>query len=454
MNSRHKLEIAIVGAGLTGLTAAFYLRKAGVDVHVFEKANRAGGVIRTNTENDFTFESGPNTGVLGQPEVMELIEDLNGDCKLEIADVAAKFRWIWKAGKWEQLPSGLIGGIKTPLFTFSDKLRLLGEPFRKQGTNPDETLKDLVLRRMGKSFLDYAVDPFILGIYSGDPAKIVPKYALPKLYRLEHDYGSFIGGSVKKAFQPKTDREKKATREIFSVEGGLQNLINALVKNIGEEKISLNCEALFFEKTENGFKANNSNKTFSHVISTAGAYELSQLFPFAEAEKIDMVNRLEYAKVIQVTLGFKTWKGIELKAFGGLVPYKENRGILGVLFLSSFLKNRAPENGALLSIFLGGVRKPEMLELSDSQIVDVVKKEITEMMKLEKFEPDLLKIFRYRHAIPQYGIESEQKVKAIEELENTHPGLILAGNVRDGIGMADRIKQGKTIATKITVTGT
>ena len=449
MNENTKPKVAIVGAGLTGLTTAFYLKKGGVDVQVFEKAGRAGGVIKTNSENGFTFESGPNTGVLGQPEALELFENLQGDCELEIADEAAKARWIWKAGKWEPLPSGLIGGITTPLFTFSDKLRLLGEPFRKRGTNPDETLKELVLRRMGKSFLDYAVDPFILGIYSGDPAKLVPKYALPKLYRLEQDYGSFIGGTIKKARLPKTDWDKKATREIFSVKGGLENLVKALVKNIGEENITLNCDSLSFTKTEKGFQRTQHIDTFTHVISTVGGYELSHLFPFADVEKIIQINQLEYAKVVQVSIGFKEWEGVDLKAFGGLVPFKENRGILGVLFLSSFLKNKAPKNGALLSVFLGGVRKPEMVELNDGQIVDIVEKEIKEMMGLEKFEPDVLRIFRYQHAIPQYGVESEQKLKAIDTLEKMYPGLILAGNIRDGIGMADRIKQGKILATQI-----
>jgi oxygen-dependent protoporphyrinogen oxidase len=450
MSKNIQPRIAVIGGGLTGLTTAFYLKKAGIDVHIFEKTNRVGGVIKTSHENGFTLESGPNTGVLSHPEAAELIENLQGDCELEIADEAAKARWIWKAGKWEPLPSGLFKGITTPLFTFSDKLRLLGEPFRKKGENPNETLKELVLRRMGQSFLDYAVDPFILGIYSGDPAKLLPKYALPKLYRLEQDYGSFIGGSIKKARQPKTDWEKKATREIFSVKGGLTNLINALEKNIGIENISLNCDSLSFEKiSDYQFKANNQNTVFTHVISTVGAYELDKLFPFANAEKIKKVNRLEYAKVIQVSLGFKEWKGIPLKAFGGLVPFKENRGVLGVLFLSSFLKNRAPENGALLSVFLGGVRKPEMADLSDIQITEIVKKEIMQMMGLSAFQPDLMKIFRYQHAIPQYGIESEQKLAAISEIENDNQGLILAGNIRDGIGMADRIKQGKIVAKQL-----
>ena len=134
MDENKNQKIAIVGAGLTGLTTAFYLKRAGIDVHIFEKSDRAGGVIRTHTENGFTFESGPNTGVLGQPEALELIENLKGDCELEIADEAAKARWIWKGKKWRPLPSGLIGGITTPLFSFTDKLRLLGEPFRKPGT--------------------------------------------------------------------------------------------------------------------------------------------------------------------------------------------------------------------------------------------------------------------------------------------------------------------------------
>ena len=347
---------------------------------------------------------------MGQPEAAELIENLRNECELEIADENAKARWIWKGKKWEPLPSGILGGIKTPLFTFADKLRLLGEPFRKKGTNPNETLKELVLRRMGQSFLDYAVDPFILGIYSGDPAKIVPKYALPKLYRLEQEYGSFIGGSIKKARQPKTDWEKKATREVFSVKGGLKNLIDALVKNIGEENIIYNCNDLRFEKTDsNQYKNQNSIEIFSHVISTVGAFELENLFPFIENENLRKINQLQYAKVVQVSLGFKKWNGIKLNAFGGLVPFKENRDVLGVLFLSSFLKNRAPENGALLSVFLGGIRKPEMFELSDEEIIERVEYEIKAMMGISEFNPDLLEISRYKHAIPQYSFESEEK---------------------------------------------
>ncbi len=444
------MNVAIIGAGLTGLTTAYYLNRYGINFRIYEKANRAGGVIETNSENGFIFEMGPNTGVLNRLEAVQLFEDLGNDCKLEVANKAAKSRWIWKNERWEPLPSGLISGIKTPLFTFSDKLRLLAEPFRKRGNDPEETLAGLVLRRMGKSFLNYAIDPFILGIYSGDPAKLVTQYAFPKLYQLEQDFGSFIGGAVKKAIQPKDETEKKVTKEIFSVEGGLGNLINALVKNIGKDKIQTGCNGLQFNYKEKKFISNKDNFKFTHLISATGGYELEKLFPFLQKDEVMAINKMQYSQVVQVSLGFKKWTGLELKAFGGLVPSIENRKILGVLFISSFLKNRAPKEGALLSVFLGGVRQADIANLPDTEIKEIVGKELKAMFKLKEFHPDLIKIFRYKYAIPQYGLESSDKLKTIGSIEKKFPGLILGGNIRDGIGIADRIKQGKNIANQLT----
>lgn len=445
-------KVAVIGAGLTGLTTAYYLRKKGIDVTVFEKADKAGGVIQTYRQDGFTYENGPSTGVLGTPEAAELIEELSDLCKLEIADEDAKYRWIWKGGRWVALPSGLIGGITTPLFSFADKLRLLGEPFRKPGTNPNESLAELVRRRMGKSFLKYAIDPFILGIYSGDPERLVTKYALPKLYNLEQKYGSFIGGTIKKAKEPKSERDKKATREVFSMHGGLSNLIDALVYKIGSERVVLNAQNIAVTQTANGYELSFDGQepvAFDQVISTVGAWALPEIFSFLPKKELVDIIQLPYAKVVQVSVGFRKWEGISLKAFGGLVPFCENRRVLGALFLSSFLQNRAPEGGALISTFLGGVRRSDMVELSDEEIKKIVEAELKEMLGLTKWNPDLLVINRYQHAIPQYGVESEAKLEAVEKLQQQFPGLYLAGNLRDGIGMADRMKQGCELAALI-----
>ena len=449
-----KPNIAVIGAGLTGLTAAYYLHKQGHSVTIFEKGSRPGGVIQTHNENGFIYESGPNTGVLGNPEAVELLEELNPLCEIEVADQAAKSRWIWKGNRWEPLPSGLFSAVSTPLFTISDKLRILAEPFKPKGDNPEETLAQLVMRRMGTSFLHYAIDPFILGIYAGDPAHLVPKYALPKLYNLEQDYGSFIKGSFKKAREPKSDRDKKATKEIFSVKNGLHNLIDALVNKIDVENIILNCDQLSVIPVENNHYSVSTGKEsyphFTHVISTIGAHALASVIQFADPGDLKRIAQLKYARVAQVSLGFREWKGQSLKAFGGLVPFIEKRDILGALFISSFLKGRAPEGGALMAVFMGGMRRPEIAELSDRQIVSIIEREIKSMMQLKEFNPDLLKIHRYEYAIPQYGPESSARLEAIRKIETAYPGLILAGNIRDGIGMADRIKQGRTIAEEFT----
>lgn len=448
-------QVIIIGAGLTGLTLAFYLKRAGISFVIIEKSGTTGGVIKTHSENGFVFETGPNTGVISHPEMAELFEHLENKCSIETADPSAERRLIWKNNKWRALPSGLISAITTPLFTFHDKLRILGEPFRKKGTNPNESLADLVRRRLGKSFLDYAIDPFISGIYAGDPEKLITRYALPKLWQLEQDYGSFIRGAIKKHKLPKDERTQKATKKVFSAKGGLSSLIKALTDEIGSENIVLNCVETLIKPSEKGFRlqvTNNDNVLnfeTKKIVTTTGAYSLEGLLPFLTKEELMPFNELKYAPVTQVLLGFNKWEGMSLNAFGGLVPGKEKRNILGVLFTSSFFINRAPKSGALLSVFMGGIRKPSLAAMNDLQIKEILEEELPEMLGIETLNPDLIKIVRYPKAIPQYEISSGYRFEMIEKIQKKYHGLYLAGNIRDGIGMADRVKQARNLAESL-----
>jgi len=445
-------EIIVIGAGLTGLTAAHHLKKSGSDFHVFELMDRPGGVISSGIENGFVYENGPNTGVIGTAEVVDLFDDLKGLCELEIAKDNVNTRYILKNGKWEKLPSGLIDGIKTPLFSTWDKFRLLGEPFRKKGKNPHETLSELVIRRLGKSILEYAVDPFILGVYAGDPNYIIPKYALPKLYNLEQNFGSFIGGSVKKGFQKKDEQAKKITRKVFSAKGGLYNLVNALYQSAGSDNFSFGIKNIqinrkdglyFLSGDQNGNPVEISAKK---IITTTGAHSLNSILQFVDQESLSKITNLKYARVIEVVLGFKNWNGMNLNGFGGLIPFKENRNVLGYLFMSSFLENKAPDGGATITVFMGGMRKDSLFDLDDDKIKEIVRKETIDLMQIKEFNPDLFRINRYKNAIPQYGVDSELRFETVEKLQNEFSGLFIGGNLRNGIGMADRIKQGKDLA--------
>jgi len=449
-------DCILLGAGLTGLTIAHSLRRAGRRVLVLEKGDHPGGVIHTYTDDGFVFEAGPNTGVISSVELVRLMEELK--LQFEVPQQFANARWIWKNGRWEPLPSGLLSAIRTPLFTLNDKFRILLEPFRARGTNPDETLAQLVIRRMGRSFLDYAIDPFISGIYAGDPSQLVTRYAMPKLYALEQDYGSFIKGSFAKVRQPKTAEEKKVTKQVFSVQGGLSRLIDALVASVGAENIRYNCGEVRVEEVETGsYRVNFSGSadeiqspciTSRTVVTTFGGPLLLSALPFLDEDEKEGLSSLRYAKVVQVVAGYREWEGVPIKAFGGLVPTREQKDILGILFPSALFAGRAPANGALLSVFMGGIKRPELFELSDEQLKAVAVEHIREMMQTTR-EPDVVRVFRYPQAIPQYDAASTRRLKTITELQFRYPGLMLAGNIRDGIGMSDRVKQGALVAMEI-----
>jgi len=337
-----------------------------------------------------------------------------------------------------------------------DKVRLLGEPFRKPGSDPDETLDHLVMRRMGISFLDYAVDPFISGIYAGNPRTLVPRYALPKLYRLEQEYGSFIRGAIKKRKEPKSELEKRATRDVFSVEGGLQRLVDAMASAIGKKNIYTGCEETRIENEGNRYRTvtrvAGSELVIESgtVVTTTGSYTLRALLPFVDPREWNAIENLNYAPIVMAAAGFNPWRGIQLDAFGGLIPTVEDRQSLGILFPSGIFRSRTPGGGALLSVFMGGMKRPGMIEKSNGELKEIVLNEIRQTMGLRDPRPDLLEIYRYPHAIPQYESNSGQRLETIGRIEKRHPGLHLAGNIRDGIGMADRVKQGFAIAESIT----
>lgn len=450
-------EVVVIGGGLTGLATAFYALERHKDVEVVECSHRTGGQIHSFHEQGFTFESGPNTGVISHPEVAELFEALDPDCLLETARESSKKRLIWKGHRFHALPAGLMGAVTTPLFSWYDKFRILGEPFRAKGTDPNESVGALARRRLGKSYLNYAVDPFLSGVYAGDPLKLVTRYALPKLYQLEQAHGSFIKGALAKAKAPKSERDKRATKKVFSMKGGLESLVQALAHRIGDERITLNAQQIIVSPDEKGWKVSyNATDGVMHtircqkVITTVGAYALPDLLPFVSKEEMQHISNLHYAPVVQVAVGFRSTDGIDYPAFGGLIPSCEQKKLLGILFPSACFTDRAPEGGALHACFLGGVRHPEIVKMSDEEIRSLIEEGMTDLLKYHpKKRPDFIRIFRHERAIPQYEANSGRRLEAIQNIQKDYPGLLLGGNIRDGIGMADRIKQGVNLSLEL-----
>jgi oxygen-dependent protoporphyrinogen oxidase len=456
MNEKNDIKILIVGAGLTGLTTAFHLANRGEKVLVLEKNDRIGGQIQTLHKDGFVFETGPNTGSVSHPEVVELFAALSLTCELENAAENAQRRLIWKGDRFRELPGGLLTGITTPIITWKDKFGILGEPFRPKGTNPDESVAELALRRLGKSYVDYCIDPFISGVYAGDPTRLVTRYALPKLYNLEQNYGSFIKGAIAKAKEPKTDRDRLATKKVFSAKGGLSNLTAALADAVGRENIALSVSSVKIEPVENHWQVTYSTpegekkQQVEKVITTVGAYVLPEMLPFIDRTETDKIASLHYARIVQVAVGVKDTCGLRFNAFGGLIPSCEKKDLLGILFPAACFGGRAPENGMTFSFFIGGMKAERLTELSDQEIENKVVRAFHEMLRFPtSIEPDMIHIARHANAIPQYEKSTGERLETIDRLQNRYPGLILAGNIRNGISMADRILQSATIAGEI-----
>ena len=461
VEDKQQPRVVIIGGGLTGMSVA-----AGCDMHeipflLLEREERLGGQIHTRQQAGYTFETGPNTGSVSTPEVAELFEYVAPEAEMEVAKSASEARWIWKGDRFHPLPSGPISGLTTPLFSWRDKLHIPFEPLVKQGTDPNESVGDLAERRLGKSMVDYAVDPFIGGVYAGDPYKLVTRLALPKLYDLERKYGSFIGGSMKLMRERKpTERDKKATKKVFNVVGGLSRLIEGIERKASRSgrfvtgATDIRIRPVEDHRYEVTFTSGGESETVrcDHVVTTIRPDLLPPLFPDDWAGRFDRIRTLVYAPITEVVVGFDHLPGVERRAFGALVPTCERRRVLGILFPSSCFDGRVPyEDSALFTIFMGGLRNPELVtgtSLEERQ--EIALSELYEMMRIpQEIRPDLVFVAPYSHAIPEYDLTTEGIHEDIRRLETEYPGLQIAGGVRDGIGMAKRITQGISIADAI-----
>ncbi|MDR2927145.1 MAG: protoporphyrinogen oxidase [Cytophagaceae bacterium] len=445
----------IIGAGLSGLTTAYYLKKAGWEVTVLEQRERAGGLIRTHTQKTFVFESGPVSGVLN-PDTIALFNNLKGELAWKHVKTPARRKLVWKNGQWHIFPTSLKSLLTTSLFTFSDKLRLAIESFRFKKIDMDVTVEESLKSRFGHSLWEYAVSPYISGTYAGDASRLITRYVYPDQHEFRHIYGSLVIGNFR-SYRKKEKCFKHANiYDDFTVKGGFSNLVNVLVSKLNDKELLLNVQNVnvFPSGKEYSvhyeFAGSHFTETADVVVSTVGAYEVPGLLPFLRDDELNVISGLEYANVVLTVVGYSKWRGIPLKAYGGFVPVYDKSKILRILSPSLYFNNMTLKKGAaILYILLGGTQNPEVFEMNDEQIRDIVIEGMCHMMLTPSEEPDLLRIFRHNKVIPQYDASTSERLGVIENIQNQFPGLIIAGDLRDGFRISDRIKQGTQIAKRV-----
>ncbi len=438
-------KVAIIGAGITGLTAAFELKERGVDCTVFEASDRVGGVIQTVHENGFLVECGPNSVLDTHPNLGRLIARLGIEGNKLPANTAAQNRFIVRDGEPISLPTSPPAFIKSKAFSAKAKLRLMREPFIGSKSNESESLADFVVRRLGQEFLDYAINPFVGGVYAGDPAKLSTALAFPKLYALEQEHGSLIKGAIKGAKERKK-RAEVASKDarMFTFDDGMDVLPRQLAMKLGDA-IRLDSPVEGFQCLANGTWHVNG-EDYSDVLLAIPAHAMPKLdVPFDLAPFADIY----YPPVASLSLGF----GINqfthpLNGFGMLIPKVENRYSLGALFPSSIFPERAPGGMTLLTVFIGGAMAPEKALQDEAEMLANVLEDLRDLLGLDG-EPDYKHLSVSPQAIPQYVVGYERFLDHMTQIEGEHPGIHFAGHYRDGISVGNSILSGIDTAERI-----
>jgi protoporphyrinogen/coproporphyrinogen III oxidase len=451
--------IAVIGGGITGLTAAFRLRQKGVPVMLYEASPRLGGVIQSMQQDGYLAEFGPNTILETSPKIVSLIHDLDLDARRLYSDPHAANRYVVRRRRPVPLPSSPLDFLKTPLFSLGAKLRLLREPFLPPA-HPDieESLAQFVLRRLGREFLDYAINPFVAGVYAGDPAHISVRAAFPKLHALEQKYGSLIKGQILGARERRQRAEvSKQSAPKFSFQHGLQELIDALESRLADS-IQTRAPVLGIQSNPTGWRVtarvNEQTRECEHsaVLLALPAHQLASI-PVLAPGILDfqLFSEIVYPPVASVVLGFRRQDVAHpLDGFGMLIPQVEGFRILGTIFSSSLFPHRAPAGHVTLTSYVGGTRAPELAHRPVREVIDLTLEDLRTILGVHG-QPTFSHCVLYPKAIPQYNVGYDRFRQAMANLEGQAPGLFFAGHARDGVSLGDSIVSGHDVAERIQV---
>jgi oxygen-dependent protoporphyrinogen oxidase len=450
-------SVAVIGAGITGLTAAFYLKRKGVPVTVYEASGRVGGVIQSLRQDGYLAEFGPNTILETSPKIGQLIRDAGLESRKLDPDPNAENRYVVRDRKPVAMPGSPLGFFTTKLFSLHAKWAVLREPFvpaRRDGK--EESIAEFVVRRLGREFLDHAIDALVAGVYAGDPQKLSVQQAFPKLAQLEAQYGSMIKGQIfgardrKKRGEIAKDRAPK-----FSFDDGLQVLPDTL-RNILGDAVRLNCAVTKISKTPDGwtlFLNDNGRPNFaehSAVIYCGTAFRLASLnLETPEPLNLTSFAEIRYPPVASVVLGFRREDVAHpLDGFGMLIPKVECFRILGTIFSSSLFPNRAPAGHVTLTSYVGGERCPELAALPPEMLYRVTCEDLKVLLGVRGAPTFQHSVF-YPKAIPQYNVGYGRYRELMNEIETKAPGFFLAGHFRDGVSLSDSIVSGCNIADRV-----
>ena len=468
-------HVAIVGGGITGLAAAFYLQKnasaSGVKLRctLLERAPFLGGKIISQQMGGFLVEGGPDCFLTRKPWALALCRELGLGDDLIGTNEAGRKVYVLSGGRLHPLPEGVMLIVPTRFLPFATsrlisipgKLRMgmdLFIPRRRE--NGDETLGSFVRRRLGREALEKIADPLLGGIHVSDPERLSLQSSFPRLMDVERKYGSLIRGmlAARRAMTRSNDGSRPTLPMFMTLRGGMQQLVDTLTSRLGAQAVRTGSQVVSLKslyadgppyevRTQDG-----ESLQADAVILTTPSSVSSQLLECWDPSLAEDLADIRYVSTAVVSLGYCPQTGLPpLDGFGFIIPKTEGCRITACTWTSTKFDYRAPEGHQLLRCFVGGPGREEMVDLDDEVLLKVVRDELEDIMGL-RAQPDLVRIFRWRKVNPQYDLGHLERVSRMRAQARERGGLFLAGSSYDGVGVPDCVRQAEQAANGVLAT--
>ncbi|KAB2909106.1 MAG: protoporphyrinogen oxidase [Ignavibacteriales bacterium] len=439
-------KTAILGAGISGLATAFYLKKLGFEVSVFEKFDRPGGQILSVKESDYLLDKGAFSGIETTGLIPQLVEELKLTESFIYAGEKANRKQVRINGRLFEISMNPENLFKFPLFTFRSKFRFFIEPFiprTRKGARL--AVAEFIKKRLGDEFLSYIIEPFSSEVYAGDTSKLSIEAAYPKLFSLEQQYGSVIKGFKKAPLQQPVSDKFEGSGRLFSFTDGMETLTSALGKNLGYRVNFLNEIQKIEKNVKGGYsllinrKGEIKREDFDLIVSALPAYTLADAIQGLSDGTSQTLRRVEYVPLVQAHVAYlKSDLGETLKGYTVLIPAVEKKEVLNITPVSEFFTGRCPEERILFSVIMGGAKHPDVIGMEPDNLKKIAINTIKEIYKA-KDKPVFVSLKSLKKAVPQYNTDYYDVLQKIAAFEAENPGLFITGNFLGGVSIGDSI---------------
>lgn len=454
-------DAVIIGGGISGLSAAYYLSKAGRTATLIERRPRLGGVIQTEYIQGCTLEAGPDSYLGVKPAATELIREVGMGDEIIGSNDHIRVTYVVRNGRLTALPDGLMMMVPTkiaPMVTtnllgWGTKIRMGLEYLRKPpaGGPRDRSVAEFITDHYGAQSLEYLAEPLLSGVYGGDPRRLSVNSVLPRFVELESKYGSLTRGVLaERAQAAKNGKAGAGGGTLFrTLKSGLSTLIDRVASLTSVDV--RHGEAEVVERTAGGYRVRVGSDWIDarHVVVACPAYEAASLIRTVDGRLAELLDRVEYSSSLTLALGYRRADvNVELPGFGFLVPAKERRRLVACTVVHNKFSHRVAEDRVVLRCFFGGAADEAVLSESDDAIEAMAKDELRRLIGLTA-EPVFRHVARWPRSMAQYTVGHGERLKEIESRVAGIGTLHLAGNAYYGIGIPDCVKTGREAAQRI-----